>query len=242
MDGPDTPSSPGAGIYAGLFLTALSTLMFEILLTRIFSVTMWYHFGFMAISIAMFGMTVGAILVYLMPRVFAQSNNEKNLALSAILFSLTILLGFLTHSNVPFINPVGWEKSAINIVITYIVIAIPFVFSGIAVCLALTRYGKEVGRLYAADLLGAGLGCLLLIPLLSLVDGPSAVIVVSCFAAAAGIFYASGRVLEEVVREFDIADRAVGGVSGCEFHAVSQSSGVFQIEVGAWLRAIDATL
>jgi hypothetical protein len=63
MNGSDTASSPGAGIYAGLFFTALSTLMFEILLTRIFSVTMWYHFGFMAISIAMFGMTVGAILV-----------------------------------------------------------------------------------------------------------------------------------------------------------------------------------
>jgi hypothetical protein len=46
--------------------------MYEILLTRIFSVTMWYHFGFVAISVAMFGMTVGAIVVYLFPRYFAQ--------------------------------------------------------------------------------------------------------------------------------------------------------------------------
>jgi hypothetical protein len=197
-DGLDTPSTPGAGIYAGLFLTALSTLMFEILLTRIFSVTMWYHFGFMAISIAMFGMTVGAILVYLFPRIFTASNNEKNLALSSVLFSLSILGAFLTHSNVPFINPVSLGKSAINIVITYIVIAIPFVFSGVAVCLALTRYGKDVGKLYAADLLGAGLGCLLLIPLLSFVDGPSAVIVVCSLAAAAGIFYASASSLKNV--------------------------------------------
>jgi len=49
--------------YAGLFMIALATLMYEILLTRIFSVTMWYHFAFVAISVAMFGMTVGAILV-----------------------------------------------------------------------------------------------------------------------------------------------------------------------------------
>ena len=54
-------------IHAGLFFTTLSTLMYEILLTRIFSVTMWYHFAFVAISVALFGMTVGALIVYLSP-------------------------------------------------------------------------------------------------------------------------------------------------------------------------------
>jgi hypothetical protein len=44
-------------LFYGIFLIALSTLMYEILLTRIFSVTMGYHFAFMAVSIAMFGMT-----------------------------------------------------------------------------------------------------------------------------------------------------------------------------------------
>ena len=53
--------------YAGLSLVTLATLMLQILLTRIFSVTLWYHFAFMAVSIAMFGMTMGAILVYLRP-------------------------------------------------------------------------------------------------------------------------------------------------------------------------------
>jgi hypothetical protein len=53
---------PSAATYAGLFLVTLATLMYELLLTPIFSVTMWYHFAFMAISVAMFGMTVGAII------------------------------------------------------------------------------------------------------------------------------------------------------------------------------------
>ncbi|MBI4863201.1 MAG: hypothetical protein HY815_23480, partial [Candidatus Riflebacteria bacterium] len=51
--------------YAGLFVVTLATLMYEILLTRIFSVTMWYHYGFVAISVAMFGMTVWALLLFL---------------------------------------------------------------------------------------------------------------------------------------------------------------------------------
>ena len=45
--------------YGGLFFVTLATLMYEILLTRIFSVTMWYHFAFLAISIVLFGMTAG---------------------------------------------------------------------------------------------------------------------------------------------------------------------------------------
>lgn len=60
----------GRGTYLGIFFVALSTLMYEILLTRIFSVTMGYHFAFMAVSLALFGMTAGAIITYLFPQKF----------------------------------------------------------------------------------------------------------------------------------------------------------------------------
>ncbi len=180
---------PDAGIYVGLFLTAVSTLMFEIVLTRIFSVTMWYHFAFMAISIAMFGMTVGAIIVYLFPSVFTSTTIQRNLTLSALLFASSIVASVLVHLNVPFITAGKWETSLAHVVITYIVIAIPFVFSGIAACLSLTKFERDVGKLYAADLLGAGSGCLILVPLLSVADGPSTVIIIASVAALGGLFY-----------------------------------------------------
>ena len=74
---------PTASTYLGLFFVALATVMYEIVLTRIFSVTMWYHFAFVAISIAMFGMTVGAIIVYLRPALFTQERVTEHLTLSA---------------------------------------------------------------------------------------------------------------------------------------------------------------
>jgi hypothetical protein len=46
----------GARTFAGLFLVTLSTLTYQLLLTRTFSVTMYYHFAFVAISVTMFGM------------------------------------------------------------------------------------------------------------------------------------------------------------------------------------------
>jgi len=51
--------NPSRLTYLGLALISLATIVLEIVLTRIFSVTMWNHFAFVAVSIAMFGMTVG---------------------------------------------------------------------------------------------------------------------------------------------------------------------------------------
>ena len=84
--------------YIGIFLVALSTLMYEILLTRIFSVTMGYHFAFMAVSLAMFGMTVGAIIVYIFPHKFPQEKINTILTRQALYFSLATILSFLIHS------------------------------------------------------------------------------------------------------------------------------------------------
>ena len=65
LNRPAESAEPRLLAYTGLFFVALATLMYEILLTRIFSVTMLYHFAFVALSLAMFGMTAGALLVYL---------------------------------------------------------------------------------------------------------------------------------------------------------------------------------
>src|SRR5205085_6438707 len=98
------PGTAGRKMYPGIFFIAFSTLMYEILLTRIFSVTMGYHFAFMAISIAMFGMTLGAIIVYLYPQKFPKENIKFNLAKNSFLFSITIILSFLDHLFVQFIH------------------------------------------------------------------------------------------------------------------------------------------
>jgi hypothetical protein len=174
---------------AGLLFVALSTLMYEVLLTRIFSVTMWYHFAFVAISIAMFGMTVGALLVYLRPTWFPVESTKHQLAVAGVLFPIVLTLSFLTQLSVPFrIHPSVVAIYAI--VFSYATIAAPFVVSGVAVCLALTRFPRDTGRLYAFDLVGAALGCLLLVAALAITDGPGAVLLVAALAALGGLLFA----------------------------------------------------
>src|SRR5687768_18574756 len=93
------PMSPRAGpsAFAGLFLVTLATLTYQLLLTRIFSVTMYYHFAFVAISVTMFGMAVGALIVYLRPGSFAAPLVERRLAQAALAFAVTIVSSFLGH-------------------------------------------------------------------------------------------------------------------------------------------------
>ncbi len=177
-------------IYAGLFFVALATLMYEILLTRIFSVTMVYHFAFVAISVAMFGMTVGALMVYLLPRWFPPGGATRQLAAWSVAFPILLILSFLTELSIPF----RMHPSVVGIYavfLTYVVIAIPFVASGICVSLALTRFPGAISRLYAADLAGAALGCILLVYTLQWTDGPTAVFVVAFLASLGGVCFAS---------------------------------------------------
>src|SRR5262249_42298598 len=81
--------------YAGLFLVSFATLLDEILLTRIFSVVTWYHFAFLAISIALFGMTLGAIAVTAGRSVFTPERTRPQMAWAGLLFAVTLAAGFL---------------------------------------------------------------------------------------------------------------------------------------------------
>jgi hypothetical protein len=175
--------------YAGLFVVTMATLMYEVLLTRIFSVTMWYHFAFVAISIALFGMTVGALIVYLNPERFTEDIVKKRLTQATLLFSATIVLSFITQLSIPF-EP-DWSVAGVySVCLFYFVTSIPFIFSGIVVALALTKFAGQVNRLYAADLIGAALGTVTLIWLLNYLDGPSAVVAIAAFTAAGAFFFA----------------------------------------------------
>ena len=167
----------------GLFLISLSTLMYETLLTRIFSVTMWYHFAFAAISMAMLGMTAGAVMVYVFPNFFRTEVVPMRLAQSGLAFSIAIVISFLTHLSIPFVT-VPSLLGVYSIFLNFTVLAIPFIFSGITICLALTQYKEGVSRLYAADLFGAALGCLVLVVFLQFADAPSCVIAAASLAAA----------------------------------------------------------
>ena len=187
----------GPTLWPGLLMVTLSTLMYEMLLTRIFSVTMWYHFAFVAVSVAMFGMTIGALIVYLLPAYYSQARALYQLTVNALLFAISIVISFLTHLSIPF-RPDLSLIGLYSVALVYTVLTIPFIFSGICVCLALTKYPHRVSRLYAADLAGAAIGCIALVYTLDLTDGPTAVIFVASLAASGAALFAYEAISERL--------------------------------------------
>ncbi len=169
-------------IYLCVALTTLATLLLELSLTRIFSVVFYYHFAFLAISIALFGLGVGGVLSYLVagwkaPLAYKLGSlSLANTLLTAVALSAILLQGNQVHV---------WDYALI-----YFTTSLPFVASGAIISLAVSETIERVNRVYFYDLLGAAVGCMLLWPLLEILDGPGAALTAAAvFAAAAAIWY-----------------------------------------------------
>jgi len=176
-------TEPGRYTYIGLFLTTLSLLQLELFLTRIFSVTMWYHFAFMAISLAMFGLAAGAVLVEIIK---TKAKPNTTLTRTALLFAFSSAVCFVAQLYIE-VNP---DREILNTALAFVIIAVPFVFAGMTVCVALTRFPRHTGSLYAADLAGSAAGCVLTIPILDHIHAPTAVLLNAGIAALGALFFA----------------------------------------------------
>ena len=215
-------------------MVTLATLMYEIGLTRIFSVTTFYHFAFVAISLALFGLTVGALFVYLVPRCFPNDRVAQRMWLASILFALSIPVCLAIQLSIRF--DVEWSVGGVgSVVATCAIASVPFVLSGVVVCLALTRFPDRINRLYAVDLLGAGIGCLLLAVVFNAIDGPSALILVAALAAVGALFFA---IHLDQHRAFAAAVMVVVLLSGmAAFNALSARDGVAPIAI-VWTKGV----
>ena len=187
----------------GVALISAAILTLEIVLTRVFSVMMWYHFAFMAISLALLGSGIAGVWLYLLRGRFSAENLptsdqttfiNRHLTRFACLFSLTVVLSFLTYLRIPFSlstvgdQALGWSGIGWLTVI-YLVLAIPFLFGGATIALALSHYNQSVGRLYFFDLIGASIGCVLSIVALTLFGGGGSVLFVALLGALAAFAF-----------------------------------------------------
>jgi spermidine synthase len=176
--------------YGGIALIAAASLMLEILLTRITSVIAWYHLAFFMVSLAMLGMTAGAVLVFVRPGWFPAARVHVRMAQASAAFAVTVPLGLALAMQVPMTDPRG---SLVTLLAYGSALAVPFLASGVALTLALTRAGLPAGLAYGVDLLGAAAGCWMVIPLLGAVDAPSAALVAAALGAAAAATFAQAR-------------------------------------------------
>jgi len=153
-------------IFSAVFLIGFSTLAFEVLLTRIFSIGQWNHLSFMVISIALFGFAASGTYLSIYNALRRQHPHSfsihKITAILVALYTATTILAFIALNNSPldyFRLPVEPVQS-IYLLIAFILLALPFFFSGLIVALAYTRQPEKTGMIYFATMCGSAAGAI----------------------------------------------------------------------------------
>jgi hypothetical protein len=170
-------------------LVSATLLMTELSLTRIFSVVMYYHFAFLAVSIALFGLSASGVFAYVARTRLDRHATDALLARVSVVYAIGTLISLFVLVRLR----VGLNYSPQNLVlmlIIYTTAAVPFFTGGLVITLAIARFSSQINAVYAADLIGAAAGCLALIPLLDLVGAPGVVLSASALALAAAVLFA----------------------------------------------------
>jgi hypothetical protein len=148
----------GQSLFAGIAAISFSVMIFEISLTRIFSVKYDYHYAFLAISIAIVGIGLGGILLNLAS--FIESEPEEEIIMWAgPICSLSLFCFLLT---------ISLTKGSWGLFAGIISALIPFLSCGIILSYLFRSFAEHMGKLYGFDLLGASLGTILVVPLLKM--------------------------------------------------------------------------
>jgi len=177
-------------LHAALALTSLATLVYELALMRLFSVTLWYYFAFFAISLALLGGGAAAALIFVR-RAWIAPRVERLLPLAALLHGLACALApaiYLKSHLVIFSGP--W--AIVNLALILLLFFIPFLLGGGVAAAILSFFPARVASLYWADLGGASAGCLLIVPLLWIVPAPSLMAWTGLLAVAASLLLGLG--------------------------------------------------
>jgi hypothetical protein len=170
----------------GLFFTSAVTLCLEVSLTRFFSISQRYHFAFLVVSIAFLGYGAAGSFLSVAKKIRLKKR-ENFLASAALFFSISILLGFLLCNAVPFdLIKVSWSRThLLYLFLYYIILSVPFFFSGIIISFAIAKSPGMVGTIYFFDLLGAGTGSLFAV-FIFLPEGDKGVFLILSSAALIG--------------------------------------------------------
>lgn len=191
-----TTEAPPRWFLLGVFLTCMCGLMLQIIETRVLSVMANYTLAFVAIGVAMLGMTAGALLVfYRFETTYSTASLSAAMARVMSYFAWSVLGSFgvlLNLAVIPTFEPtLGFVASW---TLTLLVLLPPYVLLGIAVSLALTRSSQKISLVYGVDLVGASSGCLVTLALLTIIDTYDAMLIVGAIGAlAASTFSAAGR-------------------------------------------------
>jgi spermidine synthase len=177
-----------------IFAVTFTTMLAEVLLTRVFSVIYFGQFAFLIISLALFG--YGLSGVFLALRKLSERKDQATLlSRFLLLFIVSFPLAYKATLvfTIDFLHLFNPLHNFLFLVLNFLILLLPFFFGGVVLALIFSAYSENIGRLYFIDLVGASLGSLAIIPLISWLGPNRILILLFCFLALAWFLIATGR-------------------------------------------------
>lgn len=176
-------SSP---ILFAIGLVSSGIVLAEVSLTRLFSVTIWYHYSFVAVSLAMLGMTASAVFIHRLQAGSGSQRIERYLPAFAWGAGVLLVTGLVIYLAIDYRNTFMEESSSPLRLVPTLLFLPGFYMAGAVICGLVVRHAKHIDRLYFADLVAAGLGGALSVAVLEFFSGPVALVLGGMLFCTAG--------------------------------------------------------
>ena len=177
-------------MFFGLLTLSMATLLFELSLTKLFSVIIFSNYAFMIISTALFGFGLSGVCSSLFSGTMKRFATPGGLIGYCLAFGVTALGAFFVINEVPLqLAEIHKPLQMIYLGIYYLALIVPFFFSGMAIVTVFFLYTQRISTLYFFDLAGAALGCLLIIPAYRFWGGAQVFFIILILSAFAALFF-----------------------------------------------------
>lgn len=177
------------GLYTGIALVSCAALVYEVALTRVFAIAQGYHFGFLAISLALLGFGASGTLLAIAPRWVRGAKAYTSLI--AVAFSITLFSSYLAANYLPFDSyRIATDPTQFALLAAYLLaLVVPFFIAGFLQGLPLVLWPDKTNSLYSANLIGSGLGCVFALKALDAWGESSTVLFAGALAGGAALSY-----------------------------------------------------
>ncbi|MFC1799076.1 hypothetical protein ACFLZL_04650, partial [Thermodesulfobacteriota bacterium] len=198
---------------AAVFVISLSSLAYEVILTRIFSITQWNHLTFMVISIALFGFAFSGTVLFVMDRKkkyrLMKRSITETIPIIAVLYSVSAIVSLILLSYIPldyFRLPFELIQ-AVYLLIVYMCLALPFFFAGFVISLCYAYLPEKTGSIYFMSMTGSAIGAALPFLLLPFLGEASLIVIVSVVPATLLFFNKTKKNTETERQSFHLKKR-----------------------------------
>ena len=193
---PDAPAGRERGYHLEIFLICFAALLLEVSYTRVVSFKLFYYYTYLVIGLALLGIGTGSVITSISGRL-KKASTDVVMMVSSLAGAVSVIVGYLIVARIPIASLAIWDYGTrdsvwnlVKLVIICLALFGSFIWVGVMISTLFGRKSEGIGKLYFADLVGAGLACAAAVPLISTIGPPRTISLAGAVLAGVAVMVA----------------------------------------------------